>query len=296
MRPAVARLRAAGAVFVGRTNMVEFAFGTTGHQPALRHAEESVGPRHRKRPGRLVLRRGGGAGRRHVRRWRSAPIRAARSASRRRFAASPASSRPRAACRATAHSRFPTRSIRSGRSPIRCACCAAYDALLAGEAPTPLPELPVKGLQFLLPKSEVRDGLDREVAQAFETASSGCERAGALVTEKPRSGVRSPGRVLQGRRLRRRRGLRDPSQERRPPRRIRPARGQARDARQGPERRRLRRLRPDARRRSSARSRRCWRPSTRSCCRPSPCIAPPIAEVNASDEAYFRWNGRILRN
>jgi aspartyl-tRNA(Asn)/glutamyl-tRNA(Gln) amidotransferase subunit A len=27
----------------------------------------------------------------------------------------------------------------------------------------------------------------------------------------------------------------------------------------------------------------------------APCIAPPIAEVNASDDAYFRWNGRILR-
>jgi aspartyl-tRNA(Asn)/glutamyl-tRNA(Gln) amidotransferase subunit A len=25
-----------------------------------------------------------------------------------------------------------------------------------------------------------------------------------------------------------------------------------------------------------------------------PCIAPPIAEVNASDESYFKWNGRIL--
>jgi aspartyl-tRNA(Asn)/glutamyl-tRNA(Gln) amidotransferase subunit A len=27
----------------------------------------------------------------------------------------------------------------------------------------------------------------------------------------------------------------------------------------------------------------------------TPCIAPPIAEVDASDEAYFRWNMRILR-
>jgi aspartyl-tRNA(Asn)/glutamyl-tRNA(Gln) amidotransferase subunit A len=27
-----------------------------------------------------------------------------------------------------------------------------------------------------------------------------------------------------------------------------------------------------------------------------PCIAPTIAEADASDEAYFRWNGRILRN
>ena len=31
--PAVARLRAAGAVIIGRTNMVEFAFGTTGLNP-----------------------------------------------------------------------------------------------------------------------------------------------------------------------------------------------------------------------------------------------------------------------
>jgi len=28
----------------------------------------------------------------------------------------------------------------------------------------------------------------------------------------------------------------------------------------------------------------------------TPCVAPPIAEVDASDEAYFGWNGRFLRN
>jgi aspartyl-tRNA(Asn)/glutamyl-tRNA(Gln) amidotransferase subunit A len=28
----------------------------------------------------------------------------------------------------------------------------------------------------------------------------------------------------------------------------------------------------------------------------APCIAPSIAEASASDEAYFRWNSRILRN
>ena len=27
----------------------------------------------------------------------------------------------------------------------------------------------------------------------------------------------------------------------------------------------------------------------------NPCIAPPIAEVDATDDAYFRWNMRILR-
>ena len=28
----------------------------------------------------------------------------------------------------------------------------------------------------------------------------------------------------------------------------------------------------------------------------APCVAPSIAEAGASDEAYFRWNSRILRN
>ena len=28
----------------------------------------------------------------------------------------------------------------------------------------------------------------------------------------------------------------------------------------------------------------------------TPCIAPTIAETEASDEDYFRWNARILRN
>ena len=27
-----------------------------------------------------------------------------------------------------------------------------------------------------------------------------------------------------------------------------------------------------------------------------PCVAPTIAEVDASDDAYFKWNGRVLRN
>jgi aspartyl-tRNA(Asn)/glutamyl-tRNA(Gln) amidotransferase subunit A len=28
----------------------------------------------------------------------------------------------------------------------------------------------------------------------------------------------------------------------------------------------------------------------------TPCVAPTIAEADASDEAYFQWNARILRN
>jgi aspartyl-tRNA(Asn)/glutamyl-tRNA(Gln) amidotransferase subunit A len=28
----------------------------------------------------------------------------------------------------------------------------------------------------------------------------------------------------------------------------------------------------------------------------APCVAPTIAEASASEEAYFRWNARLLRN
>ena len=46
----VQRLRAAGAVIVGTTNMSEFAMGTTGTN-RLRNAAQSMGPRHRENSG-----------------------------------------------------------------------------------------------------------------------------------------------------------------------------------------------------------------------------------------------------
>src|SRR6185369_16269320 len=47
-------------------------------------------------------------------------------------------------------------------------CCAAYDAILAGEADAALPTLPVKGLRLLLPRSSAIEDLDPEVSKAFE--------------------------------------------------------------------------------------------------------------------------------
>ena len=86
------------------------------HQPALRHAAQSVRPRNRPHPRRIVLRgRGVGDGR-HGGRSRSAPTPAARAAFRRRCAASSATSRRRSASRSTACCRCRSRSIRSARS------------------------------------------------------------------------------------------------------------------------------------------------------------------------------------
>jgi aspartyl-tRNA(Asn)/glutamyl-tRNA(Gln) amidotransferase subunit A len=64
-------------------------------------------------------------------------------------------------------------------------CCAAYDAVLAGERVAKLPEFPVKGLRLLLPRSSAIEDLDPEVAKAFDSALATLSRAGAAIAERP---------------------------------------------------------------------------------------------------------------
>ena len=115
---AVERLKRAGAVILGKTNLHELAYGTTsanahygaGAQPlaqGLIRAARAAAPRRRSRPA-----------------WplpRSAAIPAPRSASLRPAAASSASSRPSAGSEASAPCRSPGRRTTSGRSPAACA-------------------------------------------------------------------------------------------------------------------------------------------------------------------------------
>src|SRR5207344_2056288 len=58
--------------------------------------------------------------------------------------------------------------------------------------------LPVRGMRFLLPKSEVRDGLDREVAQAFDAALERLKRAGAEIVEQPVPAFERQGEYFKG--------------------------------------------------------------------------------------------------
>ena len=106
--PATARLRRAGAAFIGRTNMSEFAFSGGRHQPAPRHAGQRGDAGARPDAARARAARPRAA----RRRWRaaprgrrSAPTPAARSASRRRCRASSASRERRGWCRSTARCR-----------------------------------------------------------------------------------------------------------------------------------------------------------------------------------------------
>jgi aspartyl-tRNA(Asn)/glutamyl-tRNA(Gln) amidotransferase subunit A len=290
---AVARLRAAGAVFMGRTNMVEFAFGTTGINP---HYGTPKNPWDRA-TGRIP---GGSSSGAAVARADGMCAMALGSDTRGSIRI------PAALCGITGFKPTTRRVPREGAFPLSytldsigplansVACCAAYDAILAGEAPEPLPELPVKALRLLLPKSEVRDGLDPEVAEGFESSLERLKRGGALITEKPLPAFDRQSEYFKGggyagaeayaihRRNADRLGDYDP----RVAKRV--MLGKDLSAADYVD---FGLLRAEFQREVESQ----LAPFDAFLLPTVPCIAPPIAEVNASDEAYFRWNMRILR-
>jgi aspartyl-tRNA(Asn)/glutamyl-tRNA(Gln) amidotransferase subunit A len=182
--PAVARLRAAGAVFVGRTNMVEFAFGGVGLNP---HYGTPRNPWDRK-TGRVP---GGSTSGGAVAQADGMCVMALGSDTRGSIRG------PSALCGVTGWKPTARRVPREGAFPLSftldsvgplansIACAATYDAILAGESPAPLPELPVKGLRLLLPRCMALDDLDATVGKAFEAALARFSREGALIEEKP---------------------------------------------------------------------------------------------------------------
>jgi len=61
------------------------------------------------------------------------------------------------------------------------ACCAALDAVLADEPMQPLQPRSVKGMRLAVPTTVVLDDLDAAVAKTFERALEALSRAGALI-------------------------------------------------------------------------------------------------------------------
>jgi aspartyl-tRNA(Asn)/glutamyl-tRNA(Gln) amidotransferase subunit A len=289
---AVARLRAAGAVFVGRTNMVEFAFGTTGINP---HYGTPKNPWDRK-TGRIP---GGSSSGAAVAQADGMCVMALGSDTRGSIRI------PAAFCGITGFKPTARRVPREGAFPLSytldsvgplansVACCAAYDAILAGEPAEPLPELPAKGLRLLLPKSVVRDGLDREVKESFENSLERLQGAGAMVTEMPVPAFDRQSEYFKGGgyagaeayAIHRKNKERLPEYDPRVAKRV--LLGADLSAADYVD---LGLLRAEFRREVSA----ALAPFDAFVLPTVPCIAPPIAEVDASDEAYFRWNTRIL--
>jgi aspartyl-tRNA(Asn)/glutamyl-tRNA(Gln) amidotransferase subunit A len=165
--PVVARLRAAGAVIVGSTNMSEFAFSGVGFNP---HYGTPGNPADRKRvPG------GSSSG-------------AAVSVTDRMAVAALGTDTggsvriPAAVCGIVGFKPTARRVPIDGVVPLSTSldsigplansveCCAIVDAVFAGE-PIAVPEpMPLAGLRLAVPRHYVMDGLDPSVAKAFERA------------------------------------------------------------------------------------------------------------------------------
>ena len=179
--PALARLRAAGAIFIGRTNMVEFAFGGVGLNP---HYGTPKNPWDRK-TGRVP---GGSTSGGAVAQADGMCVMALGSDTRGSIRG------PSALCGVTGWKPTARRVPREGAFPLSTtldsigplansvACCATYDAVLSGE-PYALPALEAKGLRLLVPRSSVLDGLDDAVAKAFQAALTRFSKLGARVDE-----------------------------------------------------------------------------------------------------------------
>ena len=179
--PAVARLRAAGAIFIGRTNMVEFAFGGVGLNP---HYGTPKNPWDRD-TGRVP---GGSTSGGAVAQADGMCVMALGSDTRGSIRG------PSALCGVTGWKPTASRVPREGAFPLSLtldsigplansvACCAAYDAVLSGESHR-LPNLDAKGLRLLVPRSSVLDGLDDTVSKAFQAALTRFSKLGARIEE-----------------------------------------------------------------------------------------------------------------
>ncbi len=292
--PAVARLRAAGAVIVGRTNMVEFAFGTTGLNP---HYGTPRNPWDR-RTGRVP---GGSSSGAAVAQADGMCVMAlgtdTRGSIRQPAALCGVTGFKPTACRVPREGAFPLSYTLDSVGPLANSveCCAAYDAVLAGEDPTPLPDRPVRGLRLLLPRSSLLDDLDAAVGRSFEDALAKLSAAGAAISELPVAAFDRQAEYFknggfagaEAYAIHRRWADRLDEYDPRIAKRV--MLGKDIGAADYIE---LGRMRSAYMQQVGA----LLAPFDAFVMPTTPCIAPTIAEVDRSDDDYFRWNMRILKN
>jgi aspartyl-tRNA(Asn)/glutamyl-tRNA(Gln) amidotransferase subunit A len=182
--PVVSRLRAAGAVLIGRTNMTEFAFSGVGINPhygtpgnpydrRLIPGGSSSGAAVSVSDGGAVIAIGTDTG---------GSVRI-----------------PAALCGIVGFKPTQERIPRDGVTPLSTtldsigplansvACCAVADAILAGEPPIVAPAIPVESLRLGVPQTYVLEGLEAEVASAFANGCTILSRAGARIVDLPLS-------------------------------------------------------------------------------------------------------------
>jgi len=176
------------------------------------------------------------------------------------------------------------------------ACCAQLDAILAGEECSPLVAARLRGLRLAVPTTVVLDGMDVHVAASFAAVLTRLSAAGAQITEiavpafSESQAINAKGGFTAAEAWAWHREVIARSAARYDPRVVsRIARGEAMSA-------------ADYIDLLGARAR--WIKDVEATIAgydalllPTvPVVAPVIADLVASDEAYFRANGLILRN
>ena len=180
--PAIARLRAAGAIIVGRTNMTEFAYGAHGMNA---HYGTPLNPWDRK-----TKRISGGStsgGAVSVTDGMAAATIGSDTGGSVRIPAALcgiAGFKPTQA-RVPLAGAFQLSFTRDSIGPLghSVTCCALLDAIMAGIAAKTPAVLSLKGLRFGVPKTILLDSLAPEVANAFARALTSLSNAGAGIEE-----------------------------------------------------------------------------------------------------------------
>ncbi len=180
--PAIARLKTAGAILIGRTNMTEFAYGAHGtncHYGTPLNAWDRAAKRI---PGGSTS--GGAVS--VTDRMSAATIGSDTGGSVRIPAAlcGLAGYKPTQA-RVPLEGAFPLSHTRDSVGPLgpSAACCVLLDRAMAGELIAPREAASLRGLTFGVPTTIMQDKLDRDVERAFASALTRISRAGATIKE-----------------------------------------------------------------------------------------------------------------
>ncbi|WP_129780438.1 amidase [Peristeroidobacter soli] len=182
--PTVARLRAAGFVFMGRNNMTEFAFSGLGLNPHYGTPASPFDRTTRRIPGGSTS---GGA------------VAVADGMTVASLGTDTGGSCriPAAFCGIVGFKPTANRVPRDGATPLAHSldsigplansvdCCATLDAILRGVTPRPLADVSLGEIRLLLPTSLVLDGRDEHVAKAFERAIDTLTRSGTTISRQP---------------------------------------------------------------------------------------------------------------
>jgi len=181
---AVARIRAAGFIPIGRTNMTEFAYSGVGLNP---HYDTPRNPYDR-----VIGRMPGGSSS-----GAAVSVTDAMAVGALGTDTGGSCRIPAALCGIVGYKPTARRIPTDGVLPLSftldsvgtlaptVACCAVLDAVMAGEEPDDLAPCRIDGLRLAAPQTVVLDGMDQAVAGVYAQALSRLAKAGAKIVDLP---------------------------------------------------------------------------------------------------------------